>query len=155
MFRLTASSLIKIALISVAVVALTGGTALAQTATVTGTVTDAATGLPIEGAFVTLRPADGCSGGGGSQFHGGDHGWGHGGGSGSGGGGGMGGHHGGGAGMATRVQTDADGVYVFESLEADDYLVRACACGYVPTDLTPVTVAEGETVVQDFELDPR
>lgn len=157
MFKCTYSSLIKAAIVGVAMIALfalTGVNAQAQTATVTGTVVDAATGLPIEGAFVTLRPADGCSGGGGSQFHGGGHGWGGGGGHG-GGGGGMGGHHGGGSGMATRVQTNADGVYVFESLEASDYLVRACACGYVPTELTPVTVADGETVVQDFELDLR
>ncbi len=153
MFKLTKSSLIKTALIFVAAVALTGATAMAQTATVTGTVTDADTGLPIEGAFVTIRPADGCSGGGGSQFHGGDHGWGSGGGSGSGGGGGFGGgYHGGGAGMATRVETDANGVYVIENLDAADYLMRACACGYLPTELTPVTVAEGETLVQDFAL---
>jgi len=148
---------IKAAMIGMAMIALLAiaGTAQAQTATITGTVTDADTGLPIEGAFVTLRPADGCEGGGGSQFHGGGHGWGHGGGSGGSGGGGMGGHHGGGAGNAIRVQTDANGAYVFESLEANDYLVRACACGYVPTDLTPVTVLDGETAVQDFALDLR
>ena len=154
MSRLTTASLIKIALIFVAVVALAGTTAQAQTATVTGTVTDADTGLAIEGAFVTLRPADGCAGGGGSQFHGGGHGWGHGGGHGGGGGGGGfgGGHHGGGAGNMIRVETDADGLYVIDGLEAGEYLVRACACGYVPTDLIPVTVADGETVVMDFAL---
>jgi hypothetical protein len=139
---------------ALAIFALAGGTAQAQTATVTGTVTDADTGLAIEGAFVSLRPADGCTGGGGSQFHGGGHGWGHGGGSGgSGGGGGFGGgHHGGGAGMATRVETDANGLYVIDVLEAGEYLVRACACGYLPSELTPVTVVEGETVVLDFAL---
>jgi hypothetical protein len=154
MFKRTSSSLIKAALVGVAMIALVslaGGTAQAQTATVSGTVTDAATGLPIEGAFVTLRPAD-CTGGGGGGgcLPGMGHGWGHGG------GGGMGGHHGsGGAGVAIRVQTDANGMYVIENLEANDYLMRACACGYVPTDLIPVTVADGETVVQDFTLNLR
>lgn len=159
MFKRTKSCLVKAALVGVAmaaIFALTVVSAQAQTATVTGTVVDASTGLPIEGAFVTLRPADGCAGGGGSQFHGGGHG--HGGGSGGGGGGGGGfggGHHGGGAGNVVRVQTDANGVYVIADLAANDYLVRACACGYLPTELTPVTVADGETVVQDFELDLR
>ncbi len=154
MFKRTNSSLIKAAIVGVAMIALfalAGGTAQAQTATVTGTVTDGATGLPIEGAYVTLRPAD-CTGGGGGGgcLPGMGHGWGHGG------GGGMGGHHGGGgAGIAIRVQTDANGMYVIENLEANDYLMRACACGYVPTDLIPVTVADGEAVVQDFELNLR
>ena len=68
MFKRTKSSLIKAALVGVVAMALfvlAGGTAQAQTATVTGTVVDMTTGLPIEGAFVILRPADGCSGGGG------------------------------------------------------------------------------------------
>jgi len=150
-------SLKSIALASVvalALLVLTAGSAQAQTATVTGTVIDAATGLPIEGAFVTIRP-DGCTGGGGSGLNGRGHGhgWGHGGG---GGGGFGGGHHGGGGGgNMIRVETDANGVYVFENLEAGDYLVRACGCGYLPSDLVPVTVAEGETVIQDFELNLR
>lgn len=157
MFKRTKSSLIKAALVGVAMVALfalAGGTAQAQTATVTGTVIDAATGLPIEGAFVTLRPAD-CGGGGGGGYQLGNglgYGYGHGGGGGMGHGGG---HHGGGAGNAIRVETDANGVYVIENVEANDYLMRACACGYLPTELIPVTVADGETVVQNFELDLR
>lgn len=158
MFKRTNSSLIKAAMVGVAMIALLAlaGTAQAQTATVTGTVVDAATGLPIEGANVVLRPADCAGGGGGSCLNdplpGYGHGWGHGGG----GGGGFGGHHhGGGMGNAIRVQTDANGVFVIENVEAGDYLMRSAACGYVPTDLVPVTVADGETVVQNFELDLR
>ena len=154
MFKRTKSSLIKAALVGVAMVALfalAGGTAQAQTATVTGTVVDAATGLPIEGAFVMLRPAEGGGGGG----HHGSLG-GHGGGGGGGGGGmGHGGGGGGGCVNMVRVETDANGVYVIEDVAAGDYLMRAAACGYVPADLTPVTVTEGETVVQNFELDLR
>jgi hypothetical protein len=163
MIKRTKSFLIKAALISVAVItmfALTG-TAQAQTATITGTVVDAATGLPIEGASVMLRSAEG-GGGGGHQgsFNGGFKslnggynnykcgGWG------GGGGGGMGCGPCGGFTMI-RVYTDANGVYVIENLEAGDYLMRATACGYVPTDLIPVTVVEGETLVQDCELNLR
>jgi len=154
MFKSTTFSWIKVAMVGVAMVALfalAGGPALAQTATVTGTVTHAVSGLPIEGAHVMLR-ADGMGGGHHEMLGGLGHG---GGGHGGGGHGGMGGGHHGENTHMIRVITNAEGVYVMENVPAGDYVMRAVEHDFFPTDLIPVTVIDGATIFQDFELIPR
>ena len=125
------------ALLTVAAVALvTGlstGAAVAQTGTLTGTVTDASTGLPIEGALVVARGM-----GMGGPSHGGEigrnqrrNGW-----------------HG-----PRHAFSGADGGYAIEELEAGDYWLACGTPGYL-VQFATATIADGETTVVDFALDP-
>jgi protocatechuate 3,4-dioxygenase beta subunit len=88
-----------------------------------GTVTDAATGDPIEGAWVVARMSHG-------HAEGGDHpdcGW-------------------------YSAQTDASGHYLFEELIAGDYSVYVWAAGY-PMATAQAEVIGDETTVVDFALE--
>ncbi|MEO8637139.1 MAG: TonB-dependent receptor [Gemmatimonadales bacterium] len=57
-------------------------------------------------------------------------------------------------GRSQRVQTRADGEYTFEQLAPGPVTVRVRMIGYAAAD-REVTVAEGETVIVDFLLQPR
>jgi hypothetical protein len=115
---------------------LLAGNAMAQTGVLQGTVTDAGTALPIEGALVVARSCMGGPGGGGGEGHGGDHPP------------GGGGHH-----PPRYAFTDAAGAYAFDDLPAGDYRVACGKPGYVMAN-TEVTITDGGTTVQDFALEP-
>jgi hypothetical protein len=90
-----------------------------------GTVTDAVTGAPIEGARVFATPYhDQSKSGGGDMGHGRWH-----------------------------TTTDADGYYMFEQLVARTYTVFVMAPGYVRASQT-LEVLDGEVATLDFALDP-
>jgi hypothetical protein len=113
---------------------LLAGNAMAQTGVLQGTVTDADTAAPIEGAMVVARS---CTGGpGGGEGHGGGHPP------------GGGGHH-----PPRYTFTDAAGAYVFGDLPAGDYRVACGKPGYVMAN-AEVTITDGGTTVQDFALEP-
>ncbi len=95
---------------------------------VRGVVTDAVTGDPIAGARVGLRPVDGGEGGG----PGGP----------------------GGGGFWLHAMTGSDGSYLIERIPAGEYQAGAVSHGYYPSELAAVTVADGETAVADFALEP-
>jgi len=107
------------------------GSAMAQTGTLTGVVTDASSGDPIEGALVVAR---GSMGGPHVEMGGGP------------------GPGGGGHGMR-HAYTGADGGYVIDELEPGDYVVSCGAPGYSVTSVD-ATIADGETTVVDFALQP-
>ena len=109
------------------------GDAIAQTGTLTGTVTDATTGLPIEGALVVARGM-----GMGGPHHGGEIGR---------------SHHGGGWHGPRHVFTGADGGYVIEELAPGEYWVACGTPGYIVEFATAI-IADGGTTVLDFALDP-
>jgi hypothetical protein len=113
---------------------LLAGTAMAQTGTLTGTVTDADTGLTIDHALVVARGEGGCPGGG----------------DGPGGGG-----HGGGGGHQppAYAYTDASGAYAFPELPAGTYRVTCGKPGYVRVEVE-VVIEDGQTITQDFALEP-
>lgn len=118
--RLTATAAVVIAL------GLVTGSALAQTGTLEGTVTDSGSGLPIEGAMLVA--------------------WG------AGGGGGLTGQ--GDSGGARYAFTDASGGYTFEEIPAGDHLVFCGKVGYFLAN-AEATVVEGEVTVLDFALDAK
>jgi protocatechuate 3,4-dioxygenase beta subunit len=95
-----------------------------------GTVIDAISGLPLEGAHVMLHPAQspGLKGGGPG--------------------------HGGGGGMWLHAVTDADGNYLIENVPLGTYDARAMMFGYVPSEPLTVVVTEGVTTDADFALAP-
>jgi protocatechuate 3,4-dioxygenase beta subunit len=95
-----------------------------------GTVIDAVSMLPLEGAHVMLRPAQspGLKGGGPG--------------------------HDGGGGMWLHAVTDADGNYLIENVPLGTYDARAMMFGFVPSDPLTVVVTEGVTTDADFALAP-
>lgn len=95
-----------------------------------GTVIDAVSLLPLEGAHVMLRPAQspGLKGGGPG--------------------------HGGGGGMWLHAVTDADGNYLIQNVPVGTYDARAMMFGYLPSDPLPVVVTEGAQSDADFALAP-
>jgi len=111
------------------VILLTGVNAAAQVGTIAGTVTDAETGLPLEGVTVSARAVEETDG----------HGHGH---------GGPGGHHG----CGDYAETGADGTYVMEEVEVGAYVLVARFQGYYVGD-AEVEVLEGETTTADFALE--
>ncbi len=100
-----------------------------------GTVTDALTFLPIQGAHVMLRPAQVPELKAGGPADGGGPG-------------------GGGGGMWLHAVTGADGAYLIENVPVGDYDARAMSFGYLPSELVPVTVFEGMQTQADFALVP-
>jgi len=100
--------------------------AQAQTGVLQGTVTDTATGEPIEGAFVVAF-------GGYEGLPSGESGGGHG---------------------PRHAFTDADGNYVIDEIPVGDYMVKCGARGYLLAH-GEASIAEGETTTLDFELEPR
>jgi protocatechuate 3,4-dioxygenase beta subunit len=91
---------------------------------VEGLVTDAVSGLPIAGAHVMLFR----SWGDGPEGDG-DRAWLH-------------------------AITGEEGTYRIENVPAGDYNARVMAYGYFPAEPIPVTVADGEPVEVNFELEP-
>lgn len=117
----------------VLVLGLCASSAMAQTGVLTGTVTDADTSEPIEGALVVAR-GDGMGGPHGSgRLDSGGH---------------PGGPHG-----PRHAFTDANGSYTIEELEAGDYDVACGTPGY-SVAYAGATIADGETTVLDFALEP-
>jgi protocatechuate 3,4-dioxygenase beta subunit len=106
-------------------VCLTAAGAQAQTGTLQGTVTDAVTFEPVEGAFVVVF-------GGHGGFVTGGHGGGHG---------------------PRHATTDADGHYTIDELPVGDYWVMCGFMGYVLAH-AQASIAEGETTTLDFALEP-
>lgn len=102
------------------------GNVSAQTGAIEGTVSDAVTGLPIEGALVMVRAEFEAVRGSGY------------------GGPGPGGH---------VVLTDASGHYVLEGLFEGQYRLKSGARGYLRTDVQ-VVVIEDQTTVLDIALEP-
>ena len=109
---------------------LLAGNAMAQTGILQGTVSDAATGLPIDHALVVARGMMG-----GADGHGGGHPPG-------------GGHH-----PPRYTFTDAAGLYVIADLPAGTYHVTCGKPGYVRAEID-VEIAAGQAVTQDFALEP-
>jgi len=109
---------------------LLAGNAMAQTGILQGTVSDAATGLPIDHALVVARGMMG-----GPDGHGGGHPPG-------------GGHH-----PPRYTFTDAAGAYVFADLPAGTYHVTCGKPGYVRAEID-VEIAAGQAVSQNFALEP-
>ena len=98
----------------------------AQTGVLQGTVTDIDTGMPIEGAFVV---AFGGFQGIASPERGGGHGMRH-------------------------AITGEDGGYAIDGIPVGDYIVKCGARGFVVAH-TEASIAEGETTVVNFALEPR
>ncbi len=100
--------------------------AQAQTGALQGTVTDIDSGLPVEGAFVvTFGGCDGLA----SLERGGGHG-------------------------PRHAITGEDGSYLIEEIPVGDYVVKCGARGYVMAH-AEASIAEGETTVLDFALEPK
>lgn len=100
-----------------------------------GTVTDAGTGLPLAGAFVRVAVAEPAK----TKTHvlgTGNR------------------HHGGGCGQHYHAMTGEDGTYFIENVIVDYYEARASIFGYNPADAVGFFVIEGETAVADFALEP-
>lgn len=95
-----------------------------------GTVTDAVSMLPIEGAHVMLYVHRGA------EMKGG------------------GGPGGGGGGMWLHAVTDANGDYLIQNVPVGTYDARAMMFGYLPSDPLPVVVTEGVQSDADFALVP-
>jgi protocatechuate 3,4-dioxygenase beta subunit len=106
-------------------VGLIAGTALAQTGTLEGSVTDAGSGLPVEGAMLVA--------------------WGP---------GGMGDPGAGEGGGARYAFSDADGLYEFADMPAGDYLVFCGKVGYFLAS-AEATVVDGGVTVLDFSLQAK
>jgi len=138
MFTGKTRSVVKGRMLVVMVMALAlgllAGTAMAQTGTLTGTVTDADTGLAIDHALVVARGEGGCPGGGGGPGGGG---------------------HGGGGGHQppAYAYTDASGAYAFPELPAGTYRVSCGKPGYVRAEVE-IVIEGGQTITQDFALVP-
>ena len=94
-----------------------------------GTVTDAVSLEPIQGAHVVLRPAQapGLKVGRGTDGSGG---------------------------MWLHAVTGPDGTYLIENVPVGDYDARAMSFGYLPSGPVPVTVTEGAMTDADFALEP-
>jgi len=97
--------------------------ASAQTGTIAGTVTDAETGLPLEGVMVKAMPIDEETDG-----------------------------HGGGWWCHWMAMTGEDGTYLIEEMEPGDYELTAMSSSYYAGE-TEVEVVDGETVTADFALE--
>ncbi len=106
--------------------------ASAQTGSIAGTVTDADTGLPLEGVMVKAMPVD-------EEIDGHGH-------------GGPGGGHGGGWWHHWMAITGEDGTYLIDEMDAGLYEVTARGDGYYSAD-TEIEVVDGEMATADFALE--
>lgn len=115
------------------IVGLFTGSAMAQTGALSGVVTDADTGEPVEGALVLVHADGGMAG---PQL-----------------GGRRGSGSGGGGQGSLHATTNELGAYLFEALAAGDYSVNCGKIGYEVAHAA-VTIEDGQTTTLDFVLVP-
>lgn len=55
---------------------------------------------------------------------------------------------------ATALNTETDGYYIFDELEAGDYTITCHAEGYNVPDAFTVTIGDNDSIIHNFELTP-